>query len=1042
MNKQNKNAFFSQNSVFKILIIWAVSFGCIVGWGAFIMPGTTFLPIAGPLGTLIAMTVGTAIITIIAANFHNMMNRSSATGGVFAYTKEVFGYDHSLMCVWSIELAYISILWANATAFPLIIRYLFGSIFQFGFSYQVAGFDVFFGEILLTVFIIIIFGIFSAVSHKTVRIVQVILAVVLFAGVTFCFIATFIKNTKGFSSFFPPFAKNEDKNMTPVLQIINIISLAPWAFIGFCAVSLLPGKSEFSDGSFPRKKSFKIMTAAILCGMCVYILLTLLATLSLPKGCENWTDYIQNLSSFSGDESIPTFYAVRQILGKGGVIILGLSVFAAILTGILGMYRAASRILLSLAEDNVIPSWFGKVNKRGLPSNATAFIMIISLAIPFLGRTAIGWIVDVTTISAAIAYTYVSAGSFKIAQKENSLKFKILGILGIISSIFFFLPLVPNPWTVNSLASESYLILSVWAITGLVIFRFVFQRDKENRFGKSTIMWITMLAIVLFSSAMWMRKTTNNETEEIITNIQMFHQKVHEESHSPMTENQILDEHNYMEVQMDIVRNTQFFMSLFQFVVILASLILMMNIFSSQRKREHELFNEKRLADEANKAKSVFLSNMSHDIRTPMNAIIGYINLAKKSGTTEKELREFISKMESSSQHLLALINDVLEMSRIESGKIDLEETECDLKKIMSEIRDMFATQMAEKNIVYTVDSFSLKNPFVMCDRNRFNRVLMNLISNAYKFTPNGGSVHVSLTQLHGAEKVQVPKNSQLPQSERVLQNSQDFRGEQMTKNSQIPQNENEDFSYKFAEYELRVKDSGIGMSEEFASKVFEAFEREHTSTVSGIQGTGLGMAITKSIVDMMGGTIRVSTAPQEGTEFIITIPFKILEKEISSKEKNRISEMSDDKNSESHSEQKTDSKSKKETDFSKMRLLLVDDVDINREIAVMILSDMGFSIDTAVNGKEAVDKIKDSGDGTYDAVLMDIQMPVMDGYTASREIRALADEKKSSIPIIAMTANVFAEDIQKAKEAGMNAHIAKPLDIAKMTETLKEILG
>ena len=252
-------------------------------------------------------------------------------------------------------------------------------------------------------------------------------------------------------------------------------------------------------------------------------------------------------------------------------------------------------------------------------------------------------------------------------------------------------------------------------------------------------------------------------------------------------------------------------------------------------------------------------------------------------------------------------------------------------------------------------------------------------MSNAYKFTPEGGNISVTLMQL-------------------------------------------EDDDEKFGNYELRVKDSGIGMTKEFAAKVFEAFEREKTSTVSNIQGTGLGMAITKSIVDLMNGNIEVITAPNKGTEFIVQLKFELLDDIVEEETEN-------------------DTEQDNQINFKDKKLLLVDDIEVNREIAVMILTQAGFIVDTAVNGKEAVDKIASSNSGDYDAILMDIQMPVMNGYEAAQAIRSLENNKLANIPIIAMTANAFSEDIQAAKNAGMNAHIAKPLDVPKMMETLNQFL-
>ncbi len=395
------------------------------------------------------------------------------------------------------------------------------------------------------------------------------------------------------------------------------------------------------------------------------------------------------------------------------------------------------------------------------------------------------------------------------------------------------------------------------------------------------------------------------------------------------------------------------------------------------KKQQVELIAAKTRAEEGSKAKSQFLSNMSHDIRTPMNAIIGYINLAKNENITLDEVKDFLKKIETSSNHLLALINDVLEMSRIESGKMELEPIDTDLVTTFDEVRDMFATQMEGKEINFTVDTSQVKDSYVLCDKNRLNRVLLNLLSNAYKFTPKGGKISVKLLQIGDAVD-------------------------------------------KVAEYELRVKDSGIGMTAEFAAKVFEAFEREKNSTVSGIQGTGLGMAITKSIVDMMGGNIEVITAPNQGTEFVINVKFTL-----SDNIPEKIAAQDDS--------------TADEINFEGMRLLLVDDIEVNREIATMILEMSGFIVDTAENGKQAVEKVAASKAGDYAVVLMDIQMPIMDGYAAAKAIREFEDKELAKIPIIAMTANAFSEDVQTAKDAGMNAHIAKPIDVAQMMETLKK---
>ena len=287
---------------------------------------------------------------------------------------------------------------------------------------------------------------------------------------------------------------------------------------------------------------------------------------------------------------------------------------------------------------------------------------------------------------------------------------------------------------------------------------------------------------------------------------------------------------------------------------------------------------------------------------------------------------------------------------------------------------------MEQKQIAFSTEYQNVSHPHVLCDKNRFNRVLLNLVSNAYKFTDQGGSVLITLCET--------------------------------------------DFADCQASYEIRVKDSGIGMTEEFAGKVFEAFERERTSTVSGIEGTGLGMAISKSIIEQMGGTIDVDTTPGIGTEFIIRVSFPVASgpcKEINVPE--------------------ADKTPVPEVDFSGKRLLLAEDNPVNCDIATLILSDLGFIIDYVENGQMAVDQLVTSSPGYYDVILMDIQMPVLNGYDATRKIRALTDPGLSQIPIIAITANAFAEDIQAEKDAGMNAHISKPFDIDEMINTLALIL-
>ena len=518
-------------------------------------------------------------------------------------------------------------------------------------------------------------------------------------------------------------------------------------------------------------------------------------------------------------------------------------------------------------------------------------------------------------------------------------------------------------------------------------------------------------------------------------------------------------------------------------------------------------------AESANCAKSTFLSNMSHDIRTPMNAIIGFTTLALSNIDDTDRVKDYLGKTLASSNHLLSLINDVLDMSRIESGKNHLEEVEVNLSDVLHDLKTIVSGQIYAKQLELYMDAMDVTDEDVYCDKTRLNQILLNLLSNAIKFTPAGGTVSVRVRQLAGK-----------------------VRG--------------------CGQYEFRIKDNGIGMSQEFAQKIFEPFERERTSTVSRIQGTGLGMAITKNIVDMMGGTIEVQTAQGKGTEFTVCVPMraqteqrpveKITELEglkalvvdddfntcdsvtkmlvkvgmraewtLSGKEAvlraRQSIEMSDayhayiidwrlpDMNgievtrqirslnndtpiiiltaydwsdleveakaagvtafcpkpmfmSDLHEtlmnaigQTQTDAAQellpKKNTNFKGRHILLVEDNELNREIAQEILCEYGFRVDTAENGAVAVEKVSTAAPGSYDLVLMDVQMPVMDGYTATRQIRALGDPALAKIPILAMTANAFDEDRRNALESGMTGFLSKPIVIGDLVQELRKIL-
>ena len=399
-------------------------------------------------------------------------------------------------------------------------------------------------------------------------------------------------------------------------------------------------------------------------------------------------------------------------------------------------------------------------------------------------------------------------------------------------------------------------------------------------------------------------------------------------------------------------------------------------IIMKEREQQEVLAKALKAAEHSNRAKTTFLNSMSHDIRTPLNAIIGFTALAESHADDPDAVKAYLSKINVSGNHLLSLINDVLDMSHIESGMVQLEEVPVNLKELISDLCTIVQTSVASKQIELQTQINHMVHENVEADKLRLNQVLLNILSNAMKFTEAGGRILFEVTEL--------------------------------------PEEKDGYVRYKF-----RIRDTGIGMSEEFKEHIFEAFSREQTSTISGIQGTGLGMSIAKNLIELMGGNIKVESELGKGTEFTVSVELRCCD-QIEKK-----AEMNTDKQQ-----------------FKGKKILLVEDNELNREIAVELLTQEGFIMDTAADGLEAVERLRNADPGQYDLVLMDIQMPVMDGYEAARQIRELDNLWAAELPIIAMTANAFEEDRKKALEAGMNEHVAKPIDVEKLLGVLAEIMG
>ena len=1089
---------------------FALAFGCSVGWGSFMMPGNTFLPLAGPVGSALGLGLGGLIMLVIGANYHYLMNKFPDNGGTYSYTKHCFGYDHGFVSSWFLTLTYIAIIWANATALPLIARTLLGSTFQFGFDYEIAGFHIYMGEILLAIASLVIAALLC-LRRKAAEWTQIVMAVLLFGSVVVVFVAAMGGHTGGTPAFEPPFSPEH----SALGGTITVLALAPWAFVGFESISHSAGESKY-----PLKHSFAVLAIALLVASLTYMFLALLATTALPEGCASWTDYIANLGEYSGLAGAPTFFAANAALGQMGSTILGVAALCGVFTGLIGNYVALSRLFRVLAQDGVLAGPLGKLDANDVPRNAILAIMGVSVLLPFLGRAAISWIVDVTTVGATIAYAFAAASAWKTARQEGDKKNTVLGLIGLVISILFALEfLIPNLLAVTTLSTESYLILAAWGILGFIYFRVILAHDTQRHFGRSIVAWVILLGLIIFTSSVWMRQTTEATIDKSVDPIQTYYTEQFTELAESGGEAPSSD---FLHEKLNDIHDSLSVSSLVQILLIVIALTILLNIYSLIQKRERQTEVEKALAEESSRAKTSFLSNMSHEIRTPMNAIIGLDNIALRDPDLSPRTREHLEKIGASAKHLLGLINDILDMSRIESGRVVLKNEEFSFREFLDQINIIINGQCADKGLHYRCRIVGKVADYYYGDDLKLKQVLINILGNSVKFTDAPGDVTLAVEQISEYEGM--------------------------------------------CALRFTMSDTGIGMDEDYIPTIFEAFSQEDATSTNRYGGSGLGMAITKNFVEMMDGNIDVQSKKGVGSTFTVTVTLKAssrtaqLEHATSLPPNLRAFVVDDDEIVCEHAqvvlralgiesdtatdpneaariirdafdqghgydllltdykmpnmngldlvkgvrsydnnttatilltsynwdiieeEAKADGvdgilakplfsdslhrtilhifMTKKGLDLAELeaqeeaeqevvegmlagrRVLMAEDVEQNAEILEDLLDLEDISADHAVNGQIAVELFSEKPQGYYDAILMDVRMPVMDGLTAASTIRGLDHPDAKVIPIIAMTANVFDEDVERSLQAGMNAHLSKPVEPERLYETMAKLIG
>ena len=1091
-----------------------MSFGCCVGWGAFVMPATIFLPMGGPMGSCVGLVLGMLAMMVISCNYGFLAARHpNSCAGAYTYVRDVMGYDHAFLCGWFLWLVYAAIIWANCAALSVFVGVFFGDVVRFGFHYTFAGYEVYLGEVLCTSAAAVVLGLLCLLWGRFARALNVVLALALVAGVVWGFVHLYAGLEGGLAELEPSFLPE----VSPSFQTFELFALAPWAYVGFEAVSHVTCEATCSV-----KRMLGITLLSLLMAAMVMVLLVLIGAMPL-SGLVCWGDYAAMASdTFLGAnmDRMAVFHVVEQHWGSAGMAVFAVAAFGALTTSIIGFFMAAGRLTCFLADKGIFPPQLSRRTAQGAPVFAILLLMVTAVAVSFAGRRGIGWIAGIGSVCITIVYAYVSGSAMLLARKEGRRLQGALGLAGlVIAGLFCICAFVPSLWTSRPLATESYCIFGVWGVIGFVYYLLIFRKDTEDRYGHSSLVWFAMLIVILASSLLWMRQEANQIAVKAMAGVQDFYQRaLTARVTGPVTPLDLAEEERELvsrhagEINGKLVTHT-----VVQAMLIVFSIFMISGVYllAASRRRKAEM--ERLRLEEISRAKSEFLSNVSHDIRTPMNAIIGFTELATTKDDMEA-VQDYLQKIKLSSRHLLTLLNDVLELSRIESGKIENRPAPVSIPEILHDLRTIIIGQIEAKGQQLHVNARGVRYETIICDKLRLNQVLLNLLSNAIKYTPKGGQIDVNLIEI-----------------------AQTGEGE--------------------ADFQISIKDNGYGMSKEFAEHIFESFARENTETVDRTQGTGLGMAITKRLTALLGGSIRVKTEKGKGSEFLLNFRFPVVagpesepapealkgmrvliadddpnafvtlgemlaamgarsdgvlsgreavqryeaaqqegkgyglcllglkipdmsgveiakaisalpgrppamvmvtaydwqdireeakaagirsfcsEPVFTSELRRAIAQALDADASKSEEQHEDAVPGPEHWSLEGKRVLLVDDIELNREIAASMLSMNGIEVEMAVNGKDAVDKVREAEPGRFDIVLMDIQMPVMNGYEAARAIRALDDPAKASVLIVAMTANAFDEDRKRALEAGMNGHLAKPIDMARLGAMLQKML-
>ena len=881
---------------FSLLAAWALAFGCAVGSDAFVMPWEVFLPRTGLVGSVAGLLLGGLVMAVIAWNCSYMLRRSPGPGGVYVYASETFGHDHGFLCGYFLGFAYMAIVWLDATAFMAVARYVLGGVLDFGFHYMVEGNAVYMGGILFSVVAVAIAAAICMRNRLAVR-MQTAMAVVFALGIFACFAAACFGGAAGEQQGGVSWAQSGGGGF---VGFLGILVIAPWLFVGIETVSNISGEFRF-----PLEKSFKVMVAALATSVVAYLLVTMLPVMSSGAGAAPAGDAL--------DLELFAFGAAASPLGVAGRVVVGITLVAGIFTNLVGNTIAASRLIGAMADDEALPRWLGAKNADGVPRNAVLFIVAMAVLVVPFGQPVLGIVIEVAILGAAIAYGYVSASAFVTARTEGDRRTQAMGLAGAVASgaiILAFLTSV-SLFDFAEIVTASYFILVAWGISGMALFIWVLRHDRLRRFGKSPVVWTSLFATIIFLSFTWIHHTTNETTRRAYDNIVG--------THTAHCVDADYDWQGIVRSNLDVVSSSIFRDNLAQGGILVLALALMLCLYGTLRLRERDILKEK------SDAKSYFFSTVSHDIRTPLNAIIGFSELLKAGFKTDAERDQAMNAIIVSSKTLLGLINDVLDLSKLESGKMEVRPEPTDCASLMRDVTEAFRVSSNKPSV--DIRCSLGRMPLLMLDPQRIRQIVFNLFGNAVKFTEKG---FVALR----ASFAQTPDSN-------------------------------------MGTFKIEVEDSGCGISDEDLERIGSAYVQVGSS-LSRNGGTGLGLAICKQLCAAMGGRLDVQSEVGKGSKFSVVVPnVKIAPAEAAVEKKEEVTKAVDP------------------APFSVRRILLVDDSRMNMLVLTAQLKHLGeFELEMATDGNAALKMLESPDTKPFDLVLTDMWMPNLDGEGLAKAIR------------------------------------------------------